>query len=83
MNISAEQAVGILEVLGCEYDPIFYGKDEKDETTPSNLTVDGGGSVLGITPASQVYIQYWGVGAKKRWGTLQGMVKERMHNTYI
>ena len=75
MNISAEEAVGILEVLGCEHDPIFY---EKKEIYPRGLTINDGGTVEEITPASKVYIQYWGKGSKMIRGTLQGMVKERM-----
>lgn len=77
MNISVEQAVGILEIMGSNQDPIFF---KGEESTPDNLTATYGHEVCEITPASKVYIQYWGGDPhRKIMGTLQGMVRERMN----
>jgi len=74
VRLTVEEATSILDVLGSDYDPIYY---RGEETTPRDLAYTEHGS----EDAGQVRIQFYGLrgtGIRRRNGTLRTMILDRM-----
>ena len=69
-NLTVESAAEILDVLGCEHDPVYrYGK----ETTPRELSHQ-----LRNVRAREVWIEFHTLGRRRKRGTVYQLVLDRI-----
>lgn len=73
IKLDIDQAVQILEALGCSDDPIEF---RGEEVSPNSILYDF--SLNNTQAASRVRIQFWITSGKKIPGSLHTMVRERL-----
>ena len=71
VSLDVSEAVGILESIGCDQDPIMW---RGGESTPSEIPLETEGDVK----ASKIRIRYWDCRHEFVKGSLYSMVKDRL-----